>query len=77
VSGSVRLVVRAVAKVASYEWQHSADGGKTWIDAGITVQAQKTISGLEPGKTYRFRYRPITRRGGPGDWSDPFAFIVR
>jgi hypothetical protein len=38
---------------------------------------QTTVSGLEPGKTYLFGYRAITRRGGEGDWSDPISFIVR
>jgi hypothetical protein len=76
VSGSVVIVLRAVAKTASYEAEYSPDQGKTWIVAGLRLQTTRTIADLEPGKTYLFRVRPVTRRGGPGDWYTPIAFIV-
>jgi hypothetical protein len=69
VSGSVRLVAKAVAKVASYEWQQSMDAGKTWVDLPKTLQAKITVSGLTPGMTYGFRFRAITRPG-VGDWCE-------
>jgi hypothetical protein len=34
VSGSVLLVTDAAERRAFYEWQYSADGGKTWVSAG-------------------------------------------
>jgi hypothetical protein len=75
-SGSVILEVRAAAKRASYGWQWSVDGGKTWIDAGTTLQAKTTITGLPVAKYVQFRYRAVTKNG-VGDWSDPITFMVR
>ena len=48
---------------------------KTWISLPFTVQANTTVSGLRPGSTVHFRYRPVTKDGA-GDWSDPIAVIV-
>lgn len=76
VSGSVRIVALSAGKVAAYECEYSVDGGKTWLSDGVKVQTTRTIPGLRPGKTYLFRQR-VTRRGGPGDWCDPVAFLVR
>jgi hypothetical protein len=76
VSGSVRLAVKAVAKVASYEWQRSKDAGKTWLDLPRTLQAKTTVSELTPGVTYGFRFRAVTRRG-VGDWCDAAWYVVQ
>jgi hypothetical protein len=76
VSGSARLVARAVAKEAHYEWQRSEDGGKTWVNLRMTQQAKTTATGLTPGKSYLFRFRATTRRG-PTDWCDPVAYVAR
>lgn len=76
VSGSVRLVVRAVAKEAFYEWGVSTDGGKTWTSRGKTAQTQKILKDLPVGETCSFRFRATTRRG-QGDWCAPVAFLVR
>jgi hypothetical protein len=76
VAGSVRLVVRAAAKEARYEWAWSDDDGDTWRPAPATLQAKTVISGLPSESTCWFRYRAVTRRGGT-DWSEPFAFLVR
>jgi hypothetical protein len=76
VSGSVRLVVRAVAKVARYEWQLSENGGKTWVNLPTTMKASTTVTGLVPGRTYWFRFRAVTRRAA-GDWCDPVPYIVQ
>ena len=61
VSGSVRLAAKAVAKVASYEWQLSKDAGKTWLELPKTLQAKTAVSGLTPGMTYGFRFRAGVR----------------
>jgi cell pole-organizing protein PopZ len=76
VSGSVRLVAKAAAKLAQYEWQLSPDGGKSWLDLPQTLQAKTTVSALAPGSTYRFRMRAVTRRGR-GDWCDPVSDVVK
>jgi hypothetical protein len=49
VSGSVRPVAAAAARRASYEWQYSIDGGKTWVIAPARLQAKTTLSGLTAG----------------------------
>ena len=76
VSGSVKLVAKSAAHRASYEWQYSTDGGKTWQSAPVTLQAKTTISGLAPGATVTFRYRGVTKTG-EGDWSQLVTLIVK
>jgi hypothetical protein len=76
VSGSVLLVVRAVAREASYEWAWSPDQGKTWNPVPRTLQAKTPIKGLPAETTCWFRYRTVTRRERT-NWSEPVAFLVR
>jgi hypothetical protein len=76
VSGSVKLVAKSASHRASYEWQYSTDGGKTWLSAPVTLQAKTTISGLTPGGTVTFRYRGVTKTG-EGDWSQLITAIVK
>ena len=76
VSGSVALVTDAAARRASYEWQYSTDGGKTWVSAPSTLQAKTTVAGLTPGATIVFRYRAVTKTG-EGDWSQNASIIVK
>jgi hypothetical protein len=73
--GSVRLIVRAVAKDASYEWEWSTDGGVTWRSAPVTLQAKTVLRGLPRETKCWFRFRATTR-SGTRDWSDPVAFAV-
>ena len=75
VQGTVVLAVKAAAKVASYQWQMSEDGGSTWADLPVTLQAKTEVSGLVPGRTYWFRHRALTR-GGTSDASEPVSIIV-
>ena len=76
VSGSVRLVTIAAARRASYEWQYSTCGGKTWSSAPSTLQSKTIVSGMTPGATMMFRYRAVTKKG-EGDWSQPSSLIVK
>ena len=76
VSGSVDVFAAIAARRASYEWQYSVDGGKTWIDAAPSLQARTTIVGLPAAASVQFRYRAIIK-SGPGDWSRPLAVVVR
>jgi hypothetical protein len=75
-TGSVKLVAAAAARRASYEWETSADGGKTWVPAPPTLQAKTTVLGLAAGTTVQFRYRAVTKTGG-GDWSQPVSLLVK
>ena len=61
ISGSAEVLAPQAARRASYDWQTSIDGGKTWIDAGPSLQAKRTITGLPVGSTVLFRYREIGR----------------
>ena len=76
VSGSVHLVARAADRRAGYEWQWSADGGKTWTPAPATLQAKTTIVGLPVATSCQFRFRPITKTG-EGAWSQVVTFVVQ
>jgi hypothetical protein len=76
VSGSASLVAASAGRHASYEWQYSTDGGKTWIAAPATIHAKTSVSGFTPGATVLFRYRPVTI-AGEGDWSQTVLLIVK
>ncbi len=75
-SGSVKLTVRSAGRRASYEWQSSIDGAKTWVDATPSLQARTTITGLPVGSTVQVRFRAIIK-GGPGNWSQPLSIVVK
>jgi hypothetical protein len=75
-SGEVKLVTKAASSRASYDWQYSVDGGKTWVDAPSTLQAKTTVSGLAAGTTVQFRYRATTK-AGEGDFSQAVSLIVK
>jgi hypothetical protein len=74
--GMVKLLAKAVKRTAAYEWVYSADGGKTWISAGLTVGlADTTIAGLTRGTVYWFRFRTTVGRV-TGDWSAHVELLV-
>ena len=75
-SGSAKLVAASAGRRASYEWQYSTDGGKTWLAAPATIQAKTTVPGFTPGATVEFRYRPVTKTG-EGNWSQTVQLIVK
>jgi hypothetical protein len=76
VSGSAKLIAASAGPRASYEWQYSTDGGKTWLLAPVTLQAKTTILGLTSGVAVQFRYRAVTKTG-EGDWSQTVVLVVR
>jgi hypothetical protein len=76
VSGTAKLVTASAGHRASYEWQSSIDGGKTWVEAAATLQAKTSVTGLTPGSTVQFRYRAVTKTG-QGDWSAPVSLLVK
>jgi hypothetical protein len=74
VSGSAKLVAKAAAQRASYEWQYSTDG-KTWTTVPATLTAKTTIENLTPGTLYSFRFRAVTK-AGEGNWSDVVTLVM-
>jgi hypothetical protein len=76
VSGSVKLLAKSVARRASYDWEYSIDGGKTWVTLPSTLQTKTSVTGLASGSTVQFRYRALTKTG-EGDWSQPVALLIQ
>jgi hypothetical protein len=75
VSGTVHVVAKAAGHRAAYQWQSSIDGGKTWVNAPTTIQANTDLTGLPVGGQVLVRYMPVTK-GGVGDWSTPEAIVI-
>jgi hypothetical protein len=76
VTGSAKLTAAVAAARASYEWEYSLDGGKTWVGAPSTLQAKTTITGLPVGTSVLFRVKTVTKTG-EGDWSQGLALLVK
>jgi hypothetical protein len=76
VSGAVKLATASAGHRASYDWEYSIDGGKTWVAMPSTLQARTTLSGMVPGATVMFRYRAVIKTG-EGDWSQPTSLLVK
>lgn len=76
VSGSAKITAVVAAHRASYEWEYSTDGGKTWVPVAGTLKSSTTVTGLPVGTTAQFRYRAITK-AGEGDWSQAVALVVK
>jgi hypothetical protein len=76
ISGTVHLVAKAAAVRSAYEWEWSADGGKTWTGVPATLQAKTTIIGLPVSTACQFRYKAVTKTG-EGDWSLPVVLLVK
>ena len=76
VSGSVKLITAAAARKASYNWQYSIDGGKTWVTMPSTLRAKTSVAGLPVGTTVEFRYQPLTE-AGEGNWSQVVTLLVK
>ena len=74
VPGAVKLVAKAVATRASYEWQFSTDQ-KTWTNAPTSLQAKIAITGLTSGTVYYFRFRAVTK-AGEGAYSQVVQILV-
>jgi hypothetical protein len=75
VQGSVKLSTPSAGTRVSYDWQVSADAGKTWTLLPTTLQARTTVTGLPVG-SYVFRFRVVTAKAGAGDWSNPVAITL-
>jgi hypothetical protein len=76
VTGTVDVTAPVVARLASYEWESSTDGGKTWQSAPSTTRSKTSLLGFAAGSTVSFRFRANTK-AGEGEWSQPIAFLVK
>jgi hypothetical protein len=76
-SGTAKLVAASAGPRTSYEWEYSADGGKTWLAASPSIQAKTTVPGLPSGTMVQFRYRAVTPKAGAADWSAPVSLLVK
>ena len=76
-SGTVKLLAPSAGPRTAYEWEYSTDGGKTWVAAPPSIQAKTTIPGMAAGTMVQFRYRAVTPKTGPEDWSAPVSFLVK
>ena len=76
VSGSIILTVRSAGKHASYDWEMSIDGAKTWTALSSTTQTKTTVTALPVGTNVMFRFRSLTPKG-QGDWSQPLGILVK
>jgi hypothetical protein len=74
-NGVATLVAASSGHRASYEWEYSTDGGKTWVAAPPTLQAKTTVTDLVPGSTVQFRYRGVIKTGA-ADWSAPVSLAI-
>jgi hypothetical protein len=75
-SGTVKIEAPSAGHRASYLWQYSLDGGKTWVDIAPTLQAKTSLSGLTLGSAMEVRYRWVLKTGA-SDWSTPVAVTVK
>ncbi len=76
VSGTAILTAKVTSSRAAYEWDWSADGGKTWTTLPVTMQAKTTVPNLPVGTVASFRVRPVTKTG-EGDWSQVVTLLIK
>ena len=77
-NGSTQLLLQLlpVRNAKTYQVQTSADGGKTWLEAGISTQARRiVIPNLVPGTTYAVRARAIGGSTGASNWTNPGSIM--
>jgi hypothetical protein len=74
-ANATTLVGKGVAKRPTFNWQLSADGGKTWSIAPSTPRANTVIENLTAMTTYSFRVS-ATVANVAGEWSQPVSILV-
>ena len=69
--------LQAVNGAKAYHVQHSADGGKTWLDVGIWPNTKGIIiTNLTPGTVYGVRIRAIGGSTQYGPWSATVSLMA-
>ncbi len=61
---------------ATYNWQISSDGGKTWDNLSDTVEAKLKVIGLVVTTTVKFRQRANSKKFGITAWCTPVDYTV-
>jgi hypothetical protein len=75
-SGTCRLMAKAVPFAKSYVWEYSKDGGITWITSiPITPGGRTIVTGLTPLTIVHFRYYAVTTRGNT-DYCHPVYCVI-
>ncbi len=70
------LQLLRVRNAKSYQMQTSTDGGKTWVEAGISTRStQIVLPNLLPGTTYFVRARAIGGSTGASAWTAPRSIM--
>ena len=70
------LQLLPVRNAKTYQVQTSMDGGKTWVEAGISTQARRIVlPNLVPGTTYAVRARAIGGSTGASNWTSPGSIM--
>ncbi len=75
ITGSVTLTAPAAKGHASYEWEVSTDGGKTWQMLPPSLWSKTVVTGLQAGVEHAFRTRTVIK-GGATNWSAVITRIV-
>jgi hypothetical protein len=76
VPGQVKLVAKAAAARAAYQWQQSTNNGLTWTDLTPTLAANTMVTGLTSKAAYQFRFRSITK-DGLSAWSAGVGIVMQ
>jgi hypothetical protein len=82
-AGLVALVANVGAlagrtkKKTQFNWEYTADGGKTFVSLPSTPKGKTSVAGLTPLTTYGFRVSVTGSDGVIGAWSQIIAFLVR
>jgi len=80
--GTVVLTANAKALTSGsrkrffFNWQSTADGGKTFVNLPSTPKAKTTVANLTPLSTYGFRVCITNSAGVAEAWSQVFSFLV-
>jgi hypothetical protein len=75
-ANATMLVGKTSTKKSLFQWQMSADGGKSWTLVPPTPLASTEIQGLTPLTTYAFRVC-VTVSKVTGEWSQAVSILVR
>ena len=76
VSGSVDLTAQGITH-GFHNWEYILEpaASNQWVSAPSTTQAHTVVTGLQPGSTYSFRHRAVTK-DGESDWEQVLTIIV-
>jgi len=73
---SVAALAGKTKKKTQFNWEYTADGGKTFVTLPSTPKGKTTVAGLTPLTTYGFRVSVTNADGVMGPWSQIIAFLV-